>query len=320
MNAPMAFALSIAETSPAPAIAFDAGRPLCLTGLRIVVRRRTEQIRADGGCQAVVSLAGWPMTLNDRFRPVRGQTRGVPPGWTPRFVHGPPTGPKAWDSRTLAGNHEQEIYVDPAFPGSGDQPLGLDPFRRGRRGLTIRAWPTPAADAGRLWGYGYVSGLLTTHESFSPTYGYFEMKAKLPAGRGLWPAFWMAAQSGAWPPELDILEQTGGDDILQTVHMAGAAGPDQSAFRSTLPGATRHFHTYGVLWTPTRIVWFVDRRQTASAPTPPDLRQPLYLLLNLAIGGDFPGPPDASTRWPARLRISYVRAFGWPGSAGGAPP
>jgi beta-glucanase (GH16 family) len=230
------------------------------------------------------------------------------------------SGPKAWDSRTLASNHEQEIYVDPAFPGTGDEPLGLDPFRRGREGLTIRAWPTPAADAGRLWGYRYVSGLLTTHESFSQTFGYFEVKAMLPRGRGLWPAFWMAAKGGAWPPELDILEQTGGDAILQTVHMAGTAGPDQSAFRSTVRGATGRFHTYGVLWTPTRIVWFVDRRQTAAAPTPPDLRQPLYLLINLAVGGDFPGAPDVTTRWPAKLRVAYVRAYAWPGlEAAGTP-
>ena len=300
---------------PPPVAAAASSAALCPTGLRIVVRARPSA--RSGACRSLIALETLQRTLDARLAD-RAGSRSAPVGWTTHFAKGPVSGPGAWDSRTLASNHELQIYVDRDFPGAGDTPLGLSPFVRDAGGLTILARPTPPRLRGRLWGYAYLSGLITSRDSFTQTYGYFEVRAKLPAGRGLWPAVWLLPAAGGWPPELDLLEQTGGETVFQTVHTGASGRPTEADFSTRVRGAASGFHTYGVLWTPDRLVWFVDRRQTAAAPTPADMNGPMYLLINLAVGGDFPGPPAASARWPARLRVARVRAYGWPGP-GGAP-
>jgi len=125
----------------------------------------------------------------------------------------------------------------------------------------------------------------------------------------MWPAFWLLSTDGSWPPELDILEQLGGEDIYQTVHTQQDGAPEETGFKIRLPGATTGFHTYGALWTPDRVVWFLDGKETATAPTPADMRKPMYILLNLAVGGNMPGDPDDHTVLPSRFSIDYVRVY-----------
>jgi len=252
------------------------------------------------------------MTFDEEFDHLRlydpARAKGV---WTSHFAHGPDSGANAWDSRTLPDNHEEEIYVDPEFAGSASAALGLNSFFVRRGILSIVARPTPARARAWLWGYRYTSGLITTEQSFAQRYGYFEIRAKLPEGRGLWPAFWMLEKDGGWPPEIDILEQLGGHDVFQTVHQTNSGKPVEVGFKLHLPTATTRFHAYGLLWTPERLVWFIDRRQAATTKTPAGLDRPMYLLLNLAVGGDWPGEPTA-IRWPAKFQIDYVRAYRWP--------
>nr|QQZ51972.1 glycoside hydrolase family 16 protein [Phenylobacterium glaciei] len=138
----------------------------------------------------------------------------------------------------------------------------------------------------------------------------FRASGQAAARQGLWPAFWLLPSRGGWPPELDVLEQTGGDVVLQTAHFAKGGGPAEVGHKTTVEGATTAFHTYGALWTAQRIIWFIDGEQTAAAPTPPDMHGTMYLLLNLAVGGSFAGDPDPTTPWPAHFEIDYVRAYG----------
>ena len=265
---------------------------------------------APGGCDNAIHVDRLRLTFDDEFATLRLYDPRTKQGvWKTSFISGPQTGAYAWDSRTLHGNHELEIYVDPAFPGLGQGPLGLKPFAVRDGAVSIIADKTPEAVKWKLWGYNYISGLLTTQLSFAQRYGYFEIRAKLPAGKGVWPAFWLLPTDATWPPELDILEQIGGEDVYQTVHTAQDGAHEQTGFKIQVPGDTSGFHTYGALWTPDRIVWFVDGRQTATAPTPADMRKPMYLLLNLAIGGSMPGDPDDHTVWPARFSISYVHVY-----------
>ena len=306
------------DAPPAPPAAVGSASlaPLCESGLRIVLRATAATTPAT--CRSRIALGTLQRTFHARLGR-RTRSFAAPSGWTTHFAHGPQTGPRAWDSRTLVGNHEEQIYVDPAFSGDGDAPLRLSPFIRDATGLSILARPTPKRLLGRLWGYRYISGLITSQARFSQTYGYFEVRAKLPAGRGLWPAVWLLPKAGGWPPELDLLEQTGGETVFQTVHTGDAGHPTEADFSTTVRGAATGFHTYGVLWTPERLVWFVDRRQTSATPTPADMDRPMYLLINLAVGGDFPGPPDPSAHWPARLRIARVDAYRWPAQAATSP-
>ena len=229
--------------------------------------------------------------------------------WKTQYSFGAQTGDGAWGSRTLTSNNEQELYVDPSLTGTGSTPLGLDPFSIADGVLTITASKTPAADSSLLWGYQYTSGLLTTQTSFAQLYGYFEIRAELPSGQGVWPAFWMVPTNGSSPQELDVFEQVGGAQLYQTAHYAGADGTATSTSFSTYdPTNSTGFHTYGLLWTPTTLTWYEDGKEVAQMATPADMNTPMYMLADLAIGGTWPGSPSADFS-SAQYEIDYIRAY-----------
>jgi beta-glucanase (GH16 family) len=210
-------------------------------------------------------------------------------------------------SRTLPATGELELYVDPSYAGSGASALGINPFSVSNGILSITANPTPAADLAALGNYKYTSGLITTQKSFNQEYGYFEIKAQLPSGKGMWPAFWLLPTSGATPAEIDIFEQTGSNSVYQTAHSSvAAANQEMSSF---IPNLTSGYHTFGLLWTAESITWYIDGAATFSEATPSDLNQPMYMLANLAVGGNWVGSPTSSSEFPASLKIDYVHAY-----------
>jgi len=220
--------------------------------------------------------------------------------------------------RTLSGTGEEQIYVDPSYAGTGTTPLGLDPFRIKDGVLSITANRVPEALRPLLFNRKYYSGVLTTRASFVQRYGFFEMRARVPAGQGLWPAFWLLGADKKWPPEIDVLEVVGGQptQMVTTTHSANATGGDvPSGCRTTLADATTKFHDFGVLWTPERIVYYIDRVPVAQLATPAGVDKPMYMLLNLAIGGRMAGPPDATTPLPGSFDIDWVSAYALPGHA-----
>ena len=109
-----------------------------------------------------------------------------------------------WGARTIGNNGELQLYVDPKYRG-----LGLNPFRLTGDAVGIRARPATPKELPFLGGQRYVSGMITSERRFSAQYGYFEVRARLPAGRGLWPAVWLLPIDGTWPPEIDIVETVG---------------------------------------------------------------------------------------------------------------
>jgi beta-glucanase (GH16 family) len=202
--------------------------------------------------------------------------------------------------RTLKNNKEVELYVDPGFLH-----LGLNPFRLHDGMLDIVADRAPERVKPMLKGYEYVSGVITTQPSFSQTYGYFEMRAKLPAGKSIWPAFWLLPLDLSWPPEIDIMESIGDpSEYYATLHSNDEKDPG-----TKISISRDDFHTFAAEWDPKTVVWFVDGREVKRMPTPPDMHKPMYMIANLAMGGDWAGYPDASTRFPAAFRIDYIRAY-----------
>lgn len=213
-----------------------------------------------------------------------------------------------YSSRTLAPNHELQLYVDPYLAGTGAKALDLNPFTVVDGVATIHGGRTPDALKSTLWGYDYTSGLLTTQTSFAQTYGYFEIRAQLPSGQGVWPAFWLLPKTANGISELDVFEQLGGNTLYQTAHSGASADTAHTGFSTLVPTATSGFHTYGVLWTAETITWYIDGVASASMPTPADMHQPMYMLVNLAIGGDWGGNPGSDFTG-ADLLVDYVHVY-----------
>jgi beta-glucanase (GH16 family) len=172
-------------------------------------------------------------------------------------------------------------------------------------------------------GSAYTSARLNTRGTFSQAYGKFEARMKLPAGRGVWPAFWLlGANFGqvGWPAcgEIDVMEYLGQEPsrVHGTVHGPGYSGGAAVGAPFDLAGARfdQDFHVFAAEWDPGRIVFSVDGAPYFTV-TPASLPQgtrwvfdhPFFVILNLAVGGGWPGPPDASTVFPQTLLVDWVR-------------
>ena len=216
------------------------------------------------------------------------------------------------NSFTLPGNGELQLYTSSSFQGTAAAPIGLDPFSFNGGVLTISAQPVSPAQSAQMWGYRYSSGLLESN--FAQTYGYFEMRAELPHGQGLWPAFWML---GPENKEIDVLEGLGSDASTanNAIHSNAVPALGNASFNPYSDG----FHTYGVQWTAQTITFYVDRAQVWQTTTPSDMNSPMRMIVNLAVGGNWPGSPDASTPFPANMRVDYVHAYSLAQADGGAP-
>jgi beta-glucanase (GH16 family) len=201
-------------------------------------------------------------------------------------------------SRSHMIDDEIGQYIDSAAGG-------LDPFSIDEGVLEITAQPAPMNPGAGIESYPFVSGLISTQPSFSQTYGYFEMRAELPQGKGLWPAFWMLPKDDSWPPELDVVESIGDPShVYMTAH--SEHGKSLGAEARIAPHA---FHTFAVSWDRRDLIWYIDGGEAGRVPTPEDMHKPMYMLANLAVGGTWSGARDASTHFPAKLMIDYIRAY-----------
>lgn len=172
----------------------------------------------------------------------------------------------------------------------------------------------------------YTSARLTSHPSFQQVYGRFEASMKLPRGQGVWPAFWLLGQNVTqvgWPAcgEIDIMENVGFEPatVHGTIHGPGFSGADgiNTPYSLASGAFADAFHQFAAEWEPGRIRFYVDGVLFATR-TPADLPRgatwvldghPFTILLNLAIGGNWPGSPDASTVFPQQLLVDYVRVY-----------
>ena len=213
-------------------------------------------------------------------------------------------------------NGEQQIYVDPGYEGRGMTALGLDPFQVRNGVLSIVARRTPPELKELLFNNEYVSGILTTQKSFSQKYGYFEMRAKIPLGVGVWPAFWMLADDGGWPPEIDVMEGRGQrpGTVVMTTHWRNPSTGlvEYCGFDYSVPNAWIDFHDYGVLWDRDRIVYFVDRRPVSDIKVPAGFEDPVYMIVNLAMGAKYFGGVgfvDAKSPDTVEFQIDRISAY-----------
>lgn len=211
------------------------------------------------------------------------------------------------------GNRELEYYTrDPAN-------VRLD----GQGNLEIRALKNVAD----LWCFNgdacpYTSARLTTFGKVAFEYGKVEARVQVPAGVGYWPAFWMLGSGeGSWPNngEIDIMEWLGRTPttVYGTLHGPGYSADKGLSTPKELPEVvSKGFHTFAVIKRPSEIVWLLDG-QPYKRVTPTDLpagtqwvfERPSYLLLNLAVGGNWSGPVGAQTVFPGVMKVDYVRIW-----------
>ena len=210
------------------------------------------------------------------------------------------------------GNHELEYYTASS----------RNAWQDGSGSLIIQA--EKVANAGPCWNgkpCDYTSARMHTKGKVSFNYGKVEARIKFPVGQGIWPAFWALGETGDWPAsgELDIMEYIGKTPlaVYGTAHGPGYSGAKGigKPLNSTTPWGD-DWHTYTLIKQPNLIVWQVDgvelqRLTPASLPTGGTwvFERPFFVILNLAVGGDWPGSPDANTVFPAQMKIDWVRIY-----------
>lgn len=245
------------------------------------VSRTTQQTSATA---PVGQSAGkWALTFQDEFSGTSVNT-------------------SKWKNKgpTLAGNKELQKYT-PDNLSQKNGVLDITPEKQTAGGQTK-----------------YTSGTLRTDGMFSQKYGYFEIRAQMPEGQGMWPAFWLrpnydSPTRGA--KEIDVFEYIGGKDP-NTIHMTNHWGQNygadhhQKPQKTTLNTATSQYHTYGIDWQPDSITWYIDGKPVAKS-TEGVPQEEMFMILNLAIGGKWPGNPDATTPFGEdnAFKVDYVRVY-----------
>jgi len=249
--------------------------------------------------------------------PVSGEGLAPPAGyrlvWADEFDRDGPPDPTKWQHDTVRNregwyNNERQYYAGPEGRNAWVQD--------GRLRITARhEAPEKAPDWG---GQRYTSARLLTRGQADWTYGFFEIRAKMPCGRGTWPAIWTLGSGGRWPHdgELDILEHMGREPgrVSSAVHVAAGHGGQNTGAAHPLPTACSNFHRYQMHWTPEGVSFgvngfaFFRYPRLDAGPRAWPFDKPQFLLLNLAIGGDLGGPVDDSI-FPVAMEVDYVRVY-----------
>ncbi len=262
---------------------------------------------ANTGIDGSSALPGWVLTWSDEFDGPDGSA--VDPT---KWVHD--VGGSGW------GNQELEYYTD----GTKNAVVMGD-------NLVITATTAGASSYNCSYPSSgpcqYTSARLLTQNRFSQQYGRIEARIQIPEGQGLWPAFWMLGadiNTSGWPTcgEIDIMENIGKEPSTNngSLHMpaAGTSNDDDLTGTYTLPGNAKlgdDFHTYAIEWSAAAIKFYVDdnlyETQTPSTATGRTWKfdHPFFMLLNVAVGGQWPGAPDSTTTFPQTMKVDWVRVY-----------
>jgi beta-glucanase (GH16 family) len=244
---------------------------------------------------------GWKLVWRDEFKGKKG-TAPDPAKWTLE------TGGNGW------GNNEQEYYT------SRSENVHQE---HGKLVITARKEDFTGADGVVR---SFTSARLQTKGKFDQKYGRFEARIRIPRGQGMWPAFWMLGSdidTAPWPQcgEIDIMENVGKEPsvVHGSMHGPGYSGQTPLTGVYALPGNVSFadgFHTFAVEWDPSAVRFFVDdhlyETQTPDAVSTKGkwvFDHPFFVMLNLAVGGWWPGNPDSSTSFPQQMLVDYVRVY-----------
>jgi beta-glucanase (GH16 family) len=258
--------------------------------------------------------------VRDRADRVLAELPGCALAWSDEFdgPAGSPPEPGTWQPQTGGhgwGNRQLQYCT------AGTENASLD----GAGHLAIAVERTAPQDRDRYGGCAYTSARLTTSGRLAFRYGVVQARMQIPAGQGMWPAFWMMGQDFdevRWPNcgEIDVMENFGRDPrmVYGAAHGPGYTGADITASRRARSSLADAFHVYSVVWEPGRIRWYLDGRRYATV-TSADLRgrrwvfdHDFFLLVNVAVGGNASVTPGPTVAYPQRLLIDYIRVYAAP--------
>ena len=178
-----------------------------------------------------------------------------------------------------------------------------------------------------MGGKNYTSSRLKTKDKKEFQFGRIDIRAAVPKGQGIWPALWMLGANNSevgWPAsgEIDIMEMIGGDatgrddTVHGTLHWDNNGSYSYKGGSKTLSGGAKfadNYHVYSIIWDENSIAWLVDdvefNKLDISSAAMDEFRKPFFLLINLAVGGNWPGNPDNTTVFPQKFAVDYVRVF-----------
>jgi len=263
-------------------------------GSSLEPENRNDQPQNDGGGSGSAP-EGYRLVFSDEFNDYKLDSSK----WNSKYRWGP-----GWII-----NGEKQYYVDRI----NNPDFGHSPFEFDGNHITISAVKTPEHLRSSANWQPYLSGALTTYNKFKMRYGYVEMRAQLPKGKGLWSAFWLLHQNdNEKRPEIDVVEYIGHkqNTVYNTYHHYDNWNLRSTpTFEASGPDYSQGFHTYAVKWEPGKITWYVDGEERNSHSNGNVSWEDMYLLVNLAVGGWWPGDPNGSTQFPARFKIDYIRAY-----------
>ena len=291
----------------------------CADGDRPVPLSQIETIpAADTATRNNVNIGNPSLVLADNNKVTSGGARTLV--WSDEF-NGSKLDPAVWFFETGDGSQ-----YGPDLIGWGNDELQWylpdnAELRDGKLRITARRETAN--------GYNHTSARINTRDRFAFRYGRIEASIKLPAGQGIWPAFWLLAQDspyGRWAAsgEIDIVEAvnldgTGGNRIFGTIHYGGEFPANLSTEARYTPSTdvTEEFNTYAVEWDPTEMRWYVNDTlfavqnswSSTAAPFPAPFDQYFYIIFNVAVGGRFPGPPSGATQLPVTMEVDWVRVY-----------
>ncbi|MFK7852731.1 MAG: family 16 glycosylhydrolase [Granulosicoccus sp.] len=260
----------------------------------------TDSGGSDGGTSGqspnAVDLSLYNLVFNDEF-----QGNSIDSAkWNTALPWGP----------DLVVYDQLQYYVDQQNMSD----FGYNPFSFDGENLTISAIETPDSLRASSNEQAWLSGVLTSAEKFDFTYGYVEARVDLQSGRGIWPSFWMlSSEFEGLKPELFIMEYDGAkpDSIFHNYNYQDADGNLRSPgqWEVVLPGISDGFHTIGLAWSPEELLYYIDGEPRYRIVGENVSSQDMYMILNLAMGGIWPGAPDGTTVTPATLSVDYVRVY-----------
>ena len=267
--------------------------PLAVLGLAVLARTVISPLHA-------APPAGWNLVFSDEFD-VNQLDKSK---WNTTMEFAGTQGPRYHNEFYLSYTLDEDVLLEEGRLRlrtdrkvvSGNEPIGL---------------------------FNYSQGLVSTHDKFSFTHGYIEIRAKYPGGKGLWPCFWLMPEHQSWPPEFDIGEYYGGQ---RKMHHGVAYGTmrdpqwDSSGDQET--DFVNEWHTIALEWSEGRAVWLVDNvvKKTVVADYIPSV--PMYVILSNGVSSRFgpSGAPDEATVFPNHFEIDYVRIWQAPKPVAVAEP